>query len=335
MTGPFHPFAAPGRARLGSPWVLAMTWRDLLFMHWPVPADSLRPHVPDSLEVETFPVPGRSGEERRAAWLGIVPFRMTGVRFRFLPALPRLSAFAELSVRTYVRPAGHPRGGEGEPGVWFFRLDASNGLAVAAARALYRLPYAMARMRVEKEGGWIRYDSARAGRGRPPARFRGRYRPTGDPFRAPAGSLESFLTERTCLYAADRRGRLLQTRVSHPPWTLQPAEALVEWNTMSSALGADLARHGEPPGFPLLHFADGLDVVASAPLRLPRKDDGVGRRRRPGARYTLRGWNDQVRGSGALGSPGESPSRGPKCRHLGESQDPPSRRRTRFRLPPE
>ncbi len=268
VPGRFHPSVAPRDARLGSPWVLAMTWRDLLFMHWPVPVERLRPRVPDSLELETFPVPGPSGEQRRAAWLGIVPFRMTGVRCRLLPALPWLSAFAELNVRTYVRPAGRSRDGEGQPGVWFFSLDASNPLAVAAARAIYRLPYAKARMRVENEGGWVRYDSARGGRGLPPARFRGRYRATGDPFRAPAGSLEHFLTERYCLYTAGRRGRLLRTGVSHPPWPLRPAEAVVEWNTMSSTLGEDLARDGEPPGFPLLHFADRLDVLASAPAPL-------------------------------------------------------------------
>ena len=34
------------------------------------------------------------------------------------------------------------------------------------------------------------------------------YGPTGGEFRAAPGSLESFLTDRYCLYAADRRGRI-------------------------------------------------------------------------------------------------------------------------------
>ena len=66
------------------PWALTMTWRDLLFMHWPVPAETLRPLIPPALSLDTFD---------GTAWLGVVPFRMTGVRPHFLPAVPRLSNF--------------------------------------------------------------------------------------------------------------------------------------------------------------------------------------------------------------------------------------------------
>src|SRR5579871_2480588 len=97
---------------------MAMQWHDLLFMHWPVPVDQLRPLIPPALAIETFD---------GMAWLGLVPFRMSGVRPRFVPALPWLSAFPELNVRTYVTSAG-------KPGVWFFSLDAANPLAVHGAR---------------------------------------------------------------------------------------------------------------------------------------------------------------------------------------------------------
>ena len=50
------------------------------------------------------------------------------------PSLPWVSASPELNVRTYVRVAD-------KPGVYFFSLDAGNPLAVAAARALFHLPY--------------------------------------------------------------------------------------------------------------------------------------------------------------------------------------------------
>src|SRR5262245_27389124 len=75
------------------PWVMAQSWHDLLFAHWPVPAAVLRPLIPPSLGVDTF-----DGE----AWIGVVPFRMSGVRPRYVPPLPDLSAFPELNVRTYV-----------------------------------------------------------------------------------------------------------------------------------------------------------------------------------------------------------------------------------------
>src|ERR1700724_1868255 len=92
------------------PWIMAQVWHDLLFAHWPVAPQVMRPLVPASLELDTF---------EDEAWLGIVPFRMSGVRLRGTPALPYLSAFPELNVRTYVTHGN-------KPVVWFFSLDATN-----------------------------------------------------------------------------------------------------------------------------------------------------------------------------------------------------------------
>ena len=223
------------------PWVLAMQWHDLLFMHWPLPAAVLRPYIPSALVLETFD---------GAAWLGIVPFRMAGTRPRFVPPLPWVSAFPELNVRTYVTA-------EGKPGVWFFSLDASNPLAVRGARALFHLPYYDAIMQVEHDGSVVRYTSTRTHRRAPGATFAGRYRPSGPVLYAAADSLDYWLTERYCLYAADRRGRVWRGNIHHARWPLQPAEADIECNTMADQLQLRL-----PSGAPLLHFARRLDVVA-------------------------------------------------------------------------
>lgn len=96
------------------PWIMAQTWNDLLFAHWPVPPEIIRNLVPSQLPLDLF-----DGQ----CWLGIVPFWMSGVRARGLPAIPGLSRFAELNVRTYVTL------GE-KPGVYFFSLDAANMPAV-------------------------------------------------------------------------------------------------------------------------------------------------------------------------------------------------------------
>lgn len=215
-----------------------MRWHDLLFAHWPLRASDLRAHVPRGLELDTF-----DGE----AWLGVVPFTMSGVRPRITPPLPGISRFAEMNVRTYVTA-------EDKPGVWFFSLDAASRLAVRAARAFFHLPYFDARMEVRSTDGLVHYRSERTHRGAPEARFEARYRGVGT---APQGELERFLTERYCLYAARSDGALFRGEIDHEPWPLQAGEAEIETLDMTRFLGTTL-----PDTRPLLHFAARLDVVA-------------------------------------------------------------------------
>jgi uncharacterized protein YqjF (DUF2071 family) len=148
---------------------------------------------------------------------------------------------------------------EGKPGVWFFSLDAANPLAVRGARLLFHLPYYDAAMRSERDGDVVRYTSTRTHRGAPGAAFAGHYRPSGPVSHAAVDSLEYWLTERYCLYAADRRGRLWRGNIHHARWPLQPAEADIACNTMADQLQLRL-----PPRAPLLHFAPRLAVVAWA-----------------------------------------------------------------------
>lgn len=100
------------------PSVMRQTWKKLLFLHWPIDAEALRPLIPSRLEIDTFE--GR-------AWIGVTPFLLRGLRPPYLPPFPFLSSAHEINVRTYVHL-------DGVPGIWFFSLDADNGLAVATAR---------------------------------------------------------------------------------------------------------------------------------------------------------------------------------------------------------
>src|SRR5688572_16899802 len=116
------------------PWTWRQSWRDLLFAHWPVPAAMLQSLIPKGLVIQEFE--GNS-------WIGLVPFRMTGVMRRPWPDFPWVSAFPELNVRVYVE---HER--DGKPGVWFLSLDAPNPLAVWTARRFFHLPYFRSAMSV-------------------------------------------------------------------------------------------------------------------------------------------------------------------------------------------
>ena len=228
---------------------MTQTWHDLLFAHWPIAETELRPLVPRELEIDM-----QDGQ----AWIGVVPFRMSGVRLRALPGIPGATAFPELNVRTYVK-----RGGRA--GVWFFSLDATPRIAVAAARAWFHLPYFQARMRCDARGDAIEYASERTHRGAPAASWRGRYEPTGPVSRAPAGSLEHWLTERYCLFARAPDGRVWRGDIHHRPWPLQPARAVIERDTMTAALGLRV-----PPAAPHLLFARRLDVRIWRPQRVDR-----------------------------------------------------------------
>jgi uncharacterized protein YqjF (DUF2071 family) len=139
----------------------------------------------------------------------------------------------ELNVRTYVRCGG-------VPGVWFFSLDAQSRLAVGGARATFGLPYFHARMRCERDGSSVVYESERRDRRGPPAAFAASWRVNGTLAVATPGSLENFLVERYCLFV-QRRGRLLRGDIAHAPWRLAPAEARIERCEMTALLGASLA----------------------------------------------------------------------------------------------
>ena len=204
---------------------MGQTWEDLLFAHWRVPAAELRRLVPVELEVE---------EHDGSAWVGLVPFRISHLRARGTPPLPRLSSFLELNVRTCVRAV------DGKPGIWFFSLDAASRLAVEAARRWYKLPYHHARMSATPRGDWIDYECARVDE--PGRVFSGSYRPLAGIFTADPGSLEWFLTERYCLYATDERGRLHRAEIHHDLWPLQPAEAEIELASIAP-FGLDEAPH--------------------------------------------------------------------------------------------
>ena len=225
---------------------MAQIWHDLLFAHWPVTVGSLRPFIPSNLEIDTF-----DGQ----AWLAVVPFRMSGVRLRGTPALPWLSAFPELNVRTYVVR-------DGKPGVWFFSLDAGNPLAVVIARAWFHLPYFRAQMRCGERNGWIESASERTPSAAPAATLQCRYRPVGPTFSPSLGSLEHFLTERYCLYTVNKNSYLIRGDIHHSPWPLQLAEAEFERNTMAESLAIPLASQ------PLLHFVNRQDMVVWQPQRL-------------------------------------------------------------------
>lgn len=186
--------------------VMRQRWSDLLFLHWPIAPEVIRPHLPRGLHVDLFD---------DQAWIGVVPFAMERVRPVGLPPVPWVSWFLELNVRTYVHDES------GRPGVWFFSLDCNQPIAVEVARRFFHLPYHHARMSAKVRGAEIFYSSCRKGSDTV-SRFRYR-RPVGaEPARE--GSLEWFLVERYLLFTTDRAGNIRSGRVHHEPYRIAAAK---------------------------------------------------------------------------------------------------------------
>jgi uncharacterized protein YqjF (DUF2071 family) len=227
-------------------------WRELLFLPWAVPAESVRPLVPLALDLDLFE--GR-------AFVGLVAFTMCGVRPVGLPPVHGLSNFHETNIRTYVHHAGR------NPGVWFFSLDAASAVAVRLARWLFHLPYHHAGMFLEREAkagsSPIIYAGVRRWPAPVPASYAIRGEISGPVAPARPGTLEHFLAERYILYCQARR-QLFQGRVHHTPYPLQSARVVSLDETLLRAAGIT-----RPAGEPLAHFASGVDVdvFALRPVR--------------------------------------------------------------------
>lgn len=231
-----RPYPVPSHS-----WLMFMRWENLLFAHWRVDPNLLRPFIPSALELETFD---------GSAWIGVVPFEMKKVHLRGLPGVPTATNFLELNVRTYVRLGD-------KQGVWFFSLDATSQLAVCGARISFHLPYFEADLQIKVSEDKYHYIGRRTKSSVPGAELDLVYGPSGSQFLSKAGSLDAWLTERYCLYSADKKGRVFRGDIHHAQWPLQPAWCSIAKCDMTRLLGFELDSNPAT-----LHFAKKLDVIA-------------------------------------------------------------------------
>ena len=229
------------------PAAVVMTWANIAFAHWPVPADVMRPLIPRELEVDLH---------GGVAWVGLIPFEMRDCHFRGVPPLPGLGRFLECNVRTYV----HHRG---IPGVWFFSLDAASRIAVIGGRVAWGLNYRLARFEHEQSETSTRYSLSR-NRGDGSGRLD--WTPGEAMPSPPPDSLEHFLVERYHLYSK-RRGKLLRGRVAHPPWELRAARIDSIDTGLVTATGIEV--NGDPIAF----CSAGVRVSGFSPVDADRPKD--------------------------------------------------------------
>lgn len=225
--------------------VMRQRWSDLLFLHWPVPAETIQARLPRGLYADTF---------NGTAWLGVVPFFMDRIRPVLLPPLPGVSWFLELNVRTYVHDEN------GVPGVWFHSLECNQPLAVVTAQRFFHLPYRHAVMSADRQGDHIHYFSRREYADTYGAGYRYDRCRVGVP--AEPGSLEFFLVERYHLFSANPDGGLFRGTVHHEPYRIAQTHCS-EWSSEPIRLDGFQV----PEGLPVSILAAEPVDVSVYPLR--------------------------------------------------------------------
>ncbi|MEZ6044911.1 MAG: DUF2071 domain-containing protein [Planctomycetaceae bacterium] len=221
------------------------SWRDLFFLHWSVPIDLIRKVIPEPLELDLY-----DGH----AWLGIVPFKMRQVRPAWSPVIPFVSNFLETNVRTYVHY-------QGEPGVWFFSLDANATLATLVARYRWNLNYCRSQMSLNQQDDKFHWQGKRLWPN--PERTQVRYEiqtqlnyVSADCQVAQSGTFEYFLAERYLLFTETKRGDLLRGQVHHQPYPLCRVKSAHYEGSLEEQL--NLPQLAATPDHTL--FSPGVDV---------------------------------------------------------------------------
>src|SRR5690625_1229799 len=90
------------------PWLAVQDWYNILFMHWPVPVEKIKPFVPQVFVIDTF---------AQSAWISIVIFQAKNSRLRSLPKQLAFPPVTQINVRTYVTSPTSQ-----EQGVYFLNL---------------------------------------------------------------------------------------------------------------------------------------------------------------------------------------------------------------------
>jgi uncharacterized protein YqjF (DUF2071 family) len=220
--------------------ILTQSWTDLTYLHWPYEPATVRPFLPPGVEPDV---------SDGATWVGLIPFAMR--RVAVLGArLPYVSDFLETNVRLYGVDAA------GRRSVVFLSLDADRLLAVAGARAAYRLPYVWSSMGLRRHDDQVTYTTRRRISGvRSLLRVR-----VGDAVEAEP--LDHFLTARWALHSSFYGGTAYAP-IDHQPWPLRRAELLELDDGLIAASGLPA-----PEGPPRVLHSTGVDVRIGRPVRM-------------------------------------------------------------------
>ena len=163
--------------------LLELSCQDMLFAHWPIEADALRPYVPRSLTIDTYD---------GSAWVGFVAFRVESIETANT-SIPAVAPFLNLNLRTFVQDGS-------QTGIYFLSSDIDSRAATAIGHRLFGFAVYQARMHQRNRNGGIDFRSERTDHEGRKIGLQVRYEPTGGVFQPEPGSVEEFLIERSRYY---------------------------------------------------------------------------------------------------------------------------------------
>ncbi len=212
-------------------WLYYQEWNDALFLHWEVPFEWLSALVPSAFPLDSF---------EGKYYVSLVPFTMQRIRPRLLPALPLISDFHEINLRTYIEK-------DGKKGVYFLNIEAQKFFSALIAKTLSGLPYEKASITRSKG----KYTSSNLAKNSSlEINFE-----IGEKI-TDKTALDAWLTERYCLYL--NKGRhLYRYEIHHKAWQLQ--KITLQHLQLHYAIGKLTL---DADNLQLAHYSKGVEVIA-------------------------------------------------------------------------
>jgi uncharacterized protein YqjF (DUF2071 family) len=111
-------------------WKFYQEWNRVIFLHWRVELEDIRPLVPAELDIDSL---------HGTYWVSIVAFSAENTQTRLFPPFKPLSNYEQVNIRTYVRH-------KNRHGVFFLNVEASKWWTCLFARSLSGINYRPAEM---------------------------------------------------------------------------------------------------------------------------------------------------------------------------------------------
>ncbi|MBX3257455.1 MAG: DUF2071 domain-containing protein [Chitinophagaceae bacterium] len=212
-------------------WKYYQEWINALFLHWTIPFDILRKHVPKNLNIDTF-----DGD----CYVSLVAFTMQKIRPKYLPSISFISDFDEINLRTYIN-------NDNKQGVYFLNIEAAKSLSTFVAKLLSGLPYEKADI---KRTDKIFVSTNTQKEFHLDTEFIVKEKLQNK------SELDKWLTERYCLFL-DKDNELYRYDIHHKEWEIKTVE-LKRLNLHYKVGDIDLTER-QPR---LTHYSDGVKVIA-------------------------------------------------------------------------